>query len=161
MRTSVPNPSEPSGRKPVHLLTDRAMRYRANSPDLRPPGPKICAFCGSRRNVEVHHVDGREENLRRENLCWACRSCNTKLGVVMNRAGLGRRTRQFNPPSAGARNLAQWMIAVLSAKGESDEMSVPEAVAMIRATSPEKRSQFAEEIWRRRRARGTDRRVPF
>jgi hypothetical protein len=45
-------------------------------------------------------------------------------------------------------------------------MTVPEAVAMIQATLPETRSQFALEIWRRRRARGTDRwttgeEVPF
>jgi hypothetical protein len=42
-------------------------------------------------------------------------------------------------------------------KGESREMSVPEAVEMIRATPPARRSEFAQEIWSRRRAHGTDR----
>ena len=116
--------------------------------------------------MEVGHLDGHEENTAPENLIWNCRSCNVKLGVVFKRLGLGRRTAQFNPEQAGARNLAQWLMAVLSMKGESSQMSVPEAVAMIRATPPEDRSAFAADIWRRRRARGTDRwtareEVPF
>jgi hypothetical protein len=49
----------------------------------------------------------------------------------------------------------------MSMKGESDAMTVPVAVEMIRATSPENRSRFAEEIWRRRRDRGTDKQAPF
>ena len=108
--------------------------------------------------VDVHHIDGREENVTRENLAWACRPCNVKIGRAMQAAGLGRRTRQFNP-AAGARSLGQWLTAVLSAKGENDSMNVADAVAMIHATSPRMRSAFAREIWERRRARGTD--VPF
>jgi hypothetical protein len=48
-------------------------------------------------------------------------------------------------------------------KGESDAMTVPDAVAMIRATPPSRRSEFANEIWtRRRRQHGTDTTVvPF
>ena len=109
----------------------------------------------------LRHLDGHEENTCRSNLVWNCRSCNTKLGVVFKRLGLGRRTRQFNPKTQGASNLAQWLMAVLSMKGESNQMSVPEAVAMIRATPPEDRSEHAQEIWHRRRERGTDKRVPF
>jgi hypothetical protein len=139
-------------------VTDRALRYRANNEP--PEGPKICGFCGSQRNVEIEHIDGHEEHGGAENLMWLCRSCNTKKGVVMRNAGLGRRTRQYNP-AGGAKNLGQWVIAVMSAKGESDQMSVREAVAMIRETSQSKRSEFAEEIWNRRRARGTDKSVPF
>ena len=56
----------------------------------------------------------------------------------------------------GARNLAQWLMAVLSMKGESDQMSVPAAVEMIHATPPEKRSEFAHQIWARRKRKGTD-----
>jgi hypothetical protein len=41
----------------------------------------------------------------------------------------------------------------LSMRGESGSMNVADAVAMIRATDPEQRSQFAHEIWRLRRAR--------
>jgi hypothetical protein len=45
----------------------------------------------------------------------------------------------------------------MSMKGEFSQMSVPEAVTMIHATPAEKRSEFAHQIWARRRRRGTDR----
>ena len=139
-------------------VTDRALRYRAN--EVPPEGPKICGYCGSKRHVEIEHIDGFEENTEPENLMWACRSCNTKKGIVLRNAGMGRRTHQYNP-AGGAKSLGQWLTAVLSAKGESDAMSVRDAVDMIRQTSPSKRSEFAQEIWARRRARGTDTSVPF
>jgi hypothetical protein len=41
-------------------------------------------------------------------------------------------------------------------KGNSDAMDVDAAVAMIRATPPAKRSEFASEIWAKRREHGTD-----
>ena len=76
----------------------------------------------------------------------------------MQRRGLGRRTRQFNPrDSQGALTLAQWVTAVLSMKGESDAMDVPAAVEMIHATPAEQRSHFAQQIWRIRRTHGTTR----
>lgn len=106
------------------------------------------------------HVDGHEENGAAENLIWNCRPCNTRLGVVFRDVGIGRRTRQYNP-SEGAKSLGQWLTAVMSMKGESDAMSVPAAVELIRATPPATRSEFAREIWERRRERGTERRVPF
>jgi hypothetical protein len=140
-------------------VTDRALRYRANSEP--PEGPKRCCMCGGRQNVEVEHIDGREENNQPENKMWACRSCNTKKGMLFARLGIGRRTAQYNP-AGGAKSLGQWMLAVLSAKGESDAMSVRDAVAMIRDTPQSRRSRFAEEIWEKRRAHGTDRsEVPF
>jgi hypothetical protein len=75
---------------------------------------------------------------------------------------MGRLTRQYNPASQGANTLGQWLNAVMSMKGESDAMTVPVAVAMIRATPPARRSEFASEIWARRRQRGTDKTgVPF
>ena len=48
------------------------------------------------------HLDGHEENGEPENLIWTCRACNTRLGVVFKRLGLGRRTRQYNPEARGA-----------------------------------------------------------
>jgi hypothetical protein len=72
----------------------------------------------------------------------------------MARAGLGRRVRQWNPQSEGAKSLGQWLTAVLSMKGESDAMDVASAVEMIRATSPNRRSDFAYQIWEIRRRRG-------
>jgi hypothetical protein len=87
---------------------------------------------------------------------------------ALRRAGIGRKTRQYNPARArnpgGAKTLGQWLTAVTSMKGESTDMAVQDAVAMIHATPPEERSRFAKEIWRLRRAHGTDRRtgdVPF
>ena len=107
------------------------------------------------------HLDGFEENTEPENLIWNCRACNTKLGVVYKRLRLGRRTRQYNPASQGAESLGQWLTAVTSMKGESDAMTVPAAVEMIRATPPERRSEFAREIWEKRRQHGTEKQVPF
>jgi len=109
------------------------LRYRANAAECRPPGPPVCAFCGSTRNVEVGHLDGHEEDTDRLNLIWNCRSCNTKLGVIFKRLGLGRPTRQYNPEARGAESYQQWALAVMSMKGESDAMTVPAAVEMIRA----------------------------
>jgi hypothetical protein len=143
-------------RKSVDQISDRAMRYRAQAPECRPPGPPICAFCGSTSNVEVHHVDGFEDHLEPENVIWSCRRCNVRIGIVMARAGIGRRTRQANPQDQGAKSLGQWLTAVLSMKGESDRMDPSVAVEMIRATPPERRSEFAREIWEIRRKRGTD-----
>jgi len=106
--------------------------------------------------VEVHHLDGREENIEPENLAWACRSCNTALGIAFKHAGLGRLTRQYNPKRPGARTLGQWVTAVLSMRGEGP-MEPGAAVELIHATPAERRSEFAMEIWRRRRKRGTAR----
>jgi hypothetical protein len=115
--------------------------------------------------VEVGHLDGFEEHTEQENLIWNCRACNTRLGVVFKRLGMGRRTRQYNPAQKGqgATSLGQWLTAVMSMKGRSTEMTVPAAVEIIRATPPARRSEFAGEIWAKRRERGTDRRdiVPF
>jgi hypothetical protein len=101
-------------------------------------------------------VNGREEDGTPINLFWTCRSCNVLSGNTLRRAGLGRRTRQFNPATKGAKTLGQWLTAVMSMRGDSDAMSIPAAVEMIRATPPGRRSEFASEIWVKRRERGTD-----
>lgn len=133
---------------PTPEVTDRALRYRANANP--PAGPKQCLFCGSKKHVEVGHLDGHEENNKPENLVWNCRSCNTALGAAFKKLGIGRRTRQYNP--AGAETLGQWLNAVQSAKGDpGGTMELDAAVDMIRYTSPVKRSEFAREIWAKRR----------
>ena len=111
--------------------------------------------------MEVGHVNGREEDSSPVNLLWTCRRCNTIAGVTLRNAKLGRRTRQYNPATGGAETLGAWLNAVMSMKGEGGTMAVADAIAMIRATTPEDRSRFAREIWARRRQRGTDRAVPF
>jgi hypothetical protein len=111
--------------------------------------------------VEVGHINGEERDTAPENLIWNCRACNTRLGVIFKRLGIGRRTRQYNPTNRGATSLGQWLTAVLIMKGESDAMTIPAAVEMIQGTPLQRRSQFAEEIWSRQRERGTDSGVPF
>ncbi len=72
----------------------------------------------------------------------------------MARAGKGKRTRQNNP---GARTLAQYTEAVTQhTRGSYDAGG-----ETIHDTPKEMRQRFADEIWRRRRASGTDRRTPF
>jgi hypothetical protein len=160
MHPAIRNPLTPARqcgrwRKEAGQVTDRALRYRANR--CPPPGRPICGFGGSTRNVECGHLDGFEENTASKNLIWNCRACNTRLGVVFKRLGMGRRTRQYYPAQKGATSLGQWLTAVTSMKGQSQEMTVPAAVEMIRATQPARRSDFASEIWAKRRERGTDR----
>jgi hypothetical protein len=68
----------------------------------------------------------------------------------MARGGQGKRTRQYNP---GAYTLAQYTQAALQhTRGAHDAGG-----RIIHETTKEKRQEFAAEIWRRRRARGTDR----
>jgi hypothetical protein len=102
----------------------------------------------------VDHQDGDEWNGAPDNLRWLCKSCNTRLGLAMARAGIGRRTRQCNP---GALTLPDYMDAITQhSRGQYDAGG-----EIIHDTPKEKRQEFAAEIWRRRRARGTDRRTPF
>ena len=117
--------------------------------------------CGSTRDIGVVHINGHEEDNEPANLAWSCRSCNGKMAHAFRRAGLGRRVAQYNP-SRDAQSLGAWMAAVESMRGETDQMSVADAVALIRATPDWQRSAFAQEIWSPRRERGTDRTgVPF
>ena len=62
-------------RKPVHLITDRAKRYRAQK---AVEGPRRCILCGTTPGrLDVMHLDGDESN--------------------GERIGAGVRTRQYNP----------------------------------------------------------------
>ena len=138
---TVANP----GYKPVHALTDRAKRYRANSPELRPDGPKRCLFCGSKKNPTVHHLDGDESHLERGNLVWACKSCNTAIGAAYKRAGLGVRTRQYNPQKAGGGvpTYEQYLFAV----GHHQRGAWDEGGAILHAIPPATRSEYASRLW--------------
>jgi hypothetical protein len=146
------NPAPGQGGRKESAVSDRALRYRATA--APPPGPRVCALCGSTRNVEIGHVNGREDDGAPANLLWTCRSCNVRCGNTLRRAGLGRLTHQYNPAAEtqGARTLGQWLTAVMSMKGQAAAMPLAAAVEMIRATPPEARSTFAREIWRLRRS---------
>ena len=165
----VPNPAC-GGVLPVELITDRAKRYRANSEQCRPTGPRVCA-CGSTKNLGVGHLDGNEDNGDRSNLAWQCKSCNAKQAHADKKAGKGKRTRQFNPrrpkvntrgkkakpPADSIPNLAAYSIAVSQhRRGAHDEGG-----RIIHATPPHIRRQYAREIAARKAERGTNTRVPF
>ena len=171
----VSNPCIPGGRKAVSLITDRAKRYRAEAANQQ--AERRCIYCGRPGGALMNeHINGKEADTAPANLAYACRSCNTAKGALFARRGLGTRTRQFNAEDRGAVNLAQWTMAVASIRkrgqdgrlrrGDSNKMRlmpVSQAVAMIRATPPDKRSEYARQIWSLRRQQGTDRGgvVPF
>lgn len=139
-------------RKPVQEITDRQKRMRENHPDFAPPLPKRCALCGSTRNVDIDHRDGDESNGARRNLRWLCRSCNVKHGCRIKRLGRGVRTRQYNP---GARTLGAYVQAAVDhTRGRHDAGG-----KIIHETPKAKRREYARQIWRSRRAAGTDRRI--
>jgi hypothetical protein len=123
------------------------------------------------------HVDGEENHGELENLARACRSCNGRKALAMHAAGVGRLTAQYNP-SAGARNLAQWVMAVASIRRrdkktgrllppdswKAEMMPVADAVAMVRATPHARRVEFAAQLAAKRRparGRAADWDIPF
>ncbi len=160
-------------------LTDRAQRYRANAEP--PEGPKRCFMCASKSKIMVGHLDGHESHNEPENLVWTCRSCNTLHANALKRARMGKRTAQFNPTkSGGAYNVGEWAQAVGAIRpraqgkygkgpvGSSDrnkditsDMSVSDAVAMIRATPQHKRQQFAEALGKHKAGRRGASDIPF
>jgi hypothetical protein len=174
-RPTVHNPST-RRLQPVALITDRAKRYRAEKANEQ--RERRCYLCG-RPGGELHneHINGREADATAENLGYACRSCNTTKGAHFARIGFGKRTQQYNPTKAGAAaNLAEWMEAVgviRPHKGAryagrnygagASGMKTAAAVAMIRATPPAKRSEFAAMVWGKRasRSRADRDEIPF
>lgn len=140
-------------RKPVSEITDRAKRYRANHRDVRPTGPKACMFCGSRKNVGVHHCDGNEDHGHRRNLGWACKSCNAKIAHWMKREGIGKRTRQFNPSKLSKKSqMLAYSQAIKVMRGEFDG-DVGAAMSTIDSTPQSIRSAFTSRSWPIRRQR--------
>lgn len=138
-------------RKPVHLITDRAKRYRAQAAENRPLDPKQCGYCGARRNVGVDHVNGRESDGTPMNLMWACKSCNGKKAAVLRRARIGTKTQQYNPAGRSRRELMkEYGAAIKVMRGEWDG-DVSKAVATIRGTPREVRSAYTSRTWPVRR----------
>lgn len=155
------------GRKPVSEITDRAKRYRANQDDVRPGPPKQCGFCGARRTVEVHHVSGDEADGEPENLMWACRACNTTIANVMRRAGIGKRTRQFNARAKRgglSGDMAAYGAAIKVMRGEWPG-NVSAAIETIHRTPPSVRSAYTKRTWPVRKQRygasGRQSEIPF
>jgi hypothetical protein len=143
-----------AGLKPASQITDRAKRYRANSKANRPAPPKVCNYCGSRKNVGVDHVNGNESDGSKRNLAWACKSCNTAKGLLFKRLGVGVRTKQFNPGRGGLSRKAQlreYNFAILVMRGvEPGDQS--KAMETILKTPASIRSEYTSRSWARRKA---------
>lgn len=151
-------------RKPVSRITDRAKRYRANADDARPGPPKWCGFCGARRNVGVHHVNGRENDSAPSNLMWACKSCNARIANVLHKARLGKLTRQYNPARARKAVMDAYAAAIKVMRGDWPG-DVSKAVQTIQDTPPDVRSSYTARTWKTRRAiygpSGRQSEIPF
>jgi hypothetical protein len=128
-------------------VTDRAKRYRAQK-NVR--GPKRCVLCHSTKDLGVMHLDGNEANGESKNLAWGCRSCNQKLSHGFKRAGLGVRTKQYNP-SKGVPTFEQYCWAVQHHTREAHD----EGGAIIHATPKHKRIDYALRIAGMKAQRGT------
>lgn len=122
-------------------VTDRAKRYRAQK--NRPPGPRLCNFCSSRKNVDIDHISGNEAEGEIENLIYLCRSCNVSKGVTQARNKIGVRTAQFNPQKAANFSQFKNFAAILVGKKKGN---AAKATAAIRATPPRKREEYALRI---------------
>ena len=71
----------------------------------------------------------------------------------MARRGEGRRTVQYNPPATGAASLGEYVSALRILKGEMDG-DFDKARETVHNTPASRRSEFAKEIWRRRKPSG-------
>jgi hypothetical protein len=152
-------------RKPVAQITDRAKRYRAHHPSVRPSAPKQCGFCGSKRNVVPHHINGRENDGSADNLMWACKKCNTAIGFKMRKAKLGTLTRQYNPAKfSKSFQMKAYGDAIKVMRG-TFEGDVAKAVAAIRQTPRDIRSAYTARSWPVRRqiygSSGRQSEIPF
>jgi hypothetical protein len=132
-------------------ITDRAKRYRAHSPELEPGPPKQCGFCGSKRNVVPHHISGNEADLIPENLMWACKACNTRLGFLYRDNGIGKRTVQYNPSKGTKREQMERYAAAIKVMRGQFEGDIGHAVSVIRSTPREIRSSYTSRTWPVRR----------
>lgn len=142
----------PAGLKPIESISDRAKRYRANRPGVRPGGPEVCGYCGSTRSIGVDHVDGNEANENPANLLKACKSCNALKAHVLKRAGLGRRVVQANPPrKRGGLTVREYGNAVKVMRGIYDG-DVAAAVATVQSAPASVRSAYTRSTWAARRA---------
>lgn len=172
-KVTIVNPAVPCGGRKAGPVTDRAQRYRANSEECRPAGPQRCWLCGSKKSLVVDHLDGNESNTTKGNLGLACKSCNTALGFAFKKAGLGRRTRQYNPKRGRApHGFTQyaWAVSMICRKRDrakglcsnSGDPLVLDAVKIIRETPAATRRAYAKRAARGRgAARGFLDKVPF
>lgn len=172
MKATIYNPAT-RALTPAELITDRGKRYRAQAANEQ--AERRCIYCGQPGGrLDNEHINGKEADNEPANLAYACRPCNTAKGAHFARIGFGKKTAQYNPTkTGGAANLAEWLEAVGSITprkgaryaganyGAGGRMKTADAVAMIRATPADKRSEFAGKIWQRRHGRAGADSVPF
>jgi hypothetical protein len=141
-------------------VTDRAQRYRANQPGIRPKG-KQCAKCGSTRNIVVNHKNGNESDTHAGNLNLLCKSCNGKEAARHKAAGQGRRTAQYNPKKKAKKKQAKPNVPTYGQYGyavsihDKKSHAHDEGGAIIHATPKALRRQYAREMASTKRWRGT------
>lgn len=56
-----------------------------------------CELCGSRINLDIHHIDGNWQNNNLDNLMCLCRSCHTKYERNKNKTNNGLHIRKLTP----------------------------------------------------------------
>lgn len=99
----------------------------------------------------MDHVNGKESDGARENLMWACKSCNATKAHLMKKVGLGERVAQYNPKASKHSQMEEYAAAIKVMRG-TFEGDVAKAVAVIRATPPEIRSAYTARTWKTRRS---------
>lgn len=159
----VSNPTTPGGRKPVEFITDRAKRYRAAQAIEQTE--RRCIYCGQPgrgRRLDREHINGHEADNSPDNLAWACRSCNTAKGAVFAKHSIGKKTIQNNPKGrlkyragTGAKpikSMPEWltMLSIVRGATGASGATIKKAADRIIATPPDKRSEFAHEVWDKR-----------
>lgn len=161
-------------------VTYRSARLRAAK--CKPPGNN-CYWCGRpnsgtaryaakpwrpkdrppRHKLWAAHIDGNELNVKPNNIGLTCARCNSQVSATLRKHGIGStvptdrnpKKKSSAPADKGAQSMGQWVMAVTAMKGENDQMSPKDAIAMIHATPAARRSRFAREIWDRRIRQGT------
>lgn len=63
-----------SGKNNPAYTNGNSHRYVGRS--LTKVKPKVCEWCKTKENVQIHHVDHNRENNDLGNLMWLCHSCN-------------------------------------------------------------------------------------
>lgn len=56
-----------------------------------------CELCGSKTNLDIHHIDGNWQNNNLDNLMCLCRSCHTKYEKNKNKTNNELRIRKLTP----------------------------------------------------------------
>lgn len=129
---------------PDSQITDRAKRYRANRADATPK--KHCFSCGAKNPRDRAHIDGNESNNHPSNLAPQCRSCNVRMANTLHRAGIGQKTRQYNPRNPKRPSIGAYVHSIQVLRGE-EKGNVQSAIKLIHDTPPGVRHEYGKKLW--------------